>query len=30
MFWIVPALAASVLFAARGTYLGSRSGTSQR
>ena len=29
MFWIAPALAASVLFAARGTFLGSRNGTPQ-
>jgi predicted anti-sigma-YlaC factor YlaD len=29
-FWIAPALAASVLFAARGTFLGSRNGTPQR
>lgn len=28
-FWIAPALAASVLFAARGTFLGSRNGTPQ-
>ena len=29
MFWMVPALVASALFAARGTYLGGHNGTSQ-
>lgn len=29
MFWIVPALVASALFAVRGTYLGGHNGTSQ-